>query len=272
MRVQDRIAALSVYRFLTLACFGAVARARFGASAPRHDSMTLRTIVLANAKGGAGKSTLAAGLAVAAVSYGEKVIALDLDPQGSLANWGEARAATDVAVERVDGERLAQLPQILAALDRRGFTIAILDTPGMDSTGGNLAMRAADLCLVPARPSRLDLQATLPTIQALLRLGLKDCFAFVLNQCPPGRSSRAAEAAAGLAVFGLLAEPTIAQRADHQDALAAGQGVTEFAPEGKAAEEVRALWGWVSRKLNKGKAQHGEAHAAVDDRRPVAPV
>ena len=129
-------------------------------------------------------------------------------------------------------------------------------------------MRAADLCLIPARPSRLDLQATLPTIEALMRLGLKDRFAFVLNQTPPGRSSRTAEAAAGLTVFGVLAEPIIAQRADHQDALAAGQGVTEFAPEGKAAEEVRALWGWISRKL-KGKA-HGEDREAVNDQRPVA--
>ena len=230
--------------------------------------MTLRTIVLANAKGGTGKSTLAAGLAVAATAAGEKVVALDLDPQQSLGRWGDARDADEPVVDHLDVDRMAQLPQILAALERRGFTIAILDTPGIDSTGGNLAMRAADLCLIPARPSRLDLQATLPTIEALMRLGLKDRFAFVLNQTPPGRSSRTAEAAAGLSVFGVLAEPIIAQRADHQDALAAGQGVTEFAPEGKAAEEVRALWGWISRKL-KGKA-HGEDREAVNDQRPVA--
>jgi chromosome partitioning protein len=150
-------------------------------------------------------------------------------------------------------------PLRLDMSSRKGFT-----------AGSNLAMRQADLCLVPARPSRLDLHATLPTTEALLRLGLKDRFAFVLNQCPPGRSSRASEAAAGLAVLGILAEPMIAQRADHQDALAAGQGVSEFAPEGKAAEEVRTLWAWVSRKL-KGKA-HGEARAAVNDQRPVAPA
>ena len=163
--------------------------------------MTMRTIVLANSKAGTGKSTLAASLAVAAAAAGEKVIALDLDPQGSLANWGETRAAwcaaDDLVVDHVDGARLTQLPQILAALDRRGFTVAILDTAGVDSTGGNLAMRAAALCLVPARPTRVDLAATLSTVQALLRLELKDRFAFVLNQCPPGRSSRATEAAAG---------------------------------------------------------------------------
>ena len=80
-------------------------------------------------------------------------------------------------------------------------------------------MQAADLALIPARPSRLDLQATMPTIESLMRLSMRERFAFVLNQCPPGRSSRAAEAGNGLAMFGVLAEPFLTQRADHQDAL-----------------------------------------------------
>ena len=67
----------------------------------------MRTIVLANSKAGTGKSTLAASLAVAAAAAGDKVIALDLDPQGSLANWGETRgawcAANDLVVDHVDG-------------------------------------------------------------------------------------------------------------------------------------------------------------------------
>jgi chromosome partitioning protein len=34
-------------------------------------------------------------------------------------------------------------------------------------------------------------------------------------------------------------------RTDHQDAYAAGQGVSEFAPHGKAADEIRQLWTWI---------------------------
>lgn len=213
----------------------------------------MRTITLVTQKGGAGKTTLAASLAVAAVEAGETVIVLDLDPQGSLAAWGETRAAETPAVDRLGPDRLGELPAILAALKGQGFTLAILDTAGVASTGGNLAMQAANLALIPARPSRLDLQATMPTIEALMRFEMRDRFAFVLNQCPAGRSSRATEAANGLAMFGVLAEPSITQRADHQDALAAGQGVTEYAPDGKAAEELRALWVWADRKM-KGKA------------------
>ncbi len=214
----------------------------------------MNVITLVTQKGGAGKTTLAASLAVAAVEAGEKVIALDLDPQGSLATWGNSREAEAPAVDRIDGAQVGQLSTILAALVKKGFTLAILDTAGIESTSGNLAMRAATLALIPARPSRLDLAATMPTIETLMRMEMRDRFAFVLNQCPTGRSSRASEAAGGLRVFGVLAEPLVMQRADHQDAVAAGQGVTEYAPEGRAAHEVRQLWRWIDRKL-KGKPQ-----------------
>ena len=209
----------------------------------------MRTITLVTQKGGAGKTTIAASLAVAAAQAGEKVIALDLDPQGSLAAWGDTRSVEEPAVDRIGPDNLANLPAILKALAAEGYTLAILDTAGIASTGGNLAMQAADLALIPARPSRLDLQATMPTIEALMRLEMRERFAFILNQCPAGRSSRATEAANGLGMFGVLAEPMLTQRADHQDALAAGQGVTEYARDGKAADEIRALWIWTARKM-----------------------
>ncbi len=209
----------------------------------------MRTITLVTQKGGAGKTTIAASLAVAAAQAGEKVIALDLDPQGSLAAWGDTRSVEEPAVDRIGPDNLANLPAILKALAAEGYTLAILDTAGIASTGGNLAMQAADLALIPARPSRLDLQATMPTIEALMRLEMRERFAFILNQCPAGRSSRATEAANGLGMFGVLAEPMLTQRADHQDALAAGQGVTEYDRDGKAADEIRALWIWVARKM-----------------------
>lgn len=67
-------------------------------------------------------------------------------------------------------------------------------------------------------------------------------------------NSRAAEMAAGLRTLGVLAEPYIASRADHQDAYAVGKGVTEYAPDGKAAQELRDLWQWTDKKT-KGKTR-----------------
>jgi chromosome partitioning protein len=211
----------------------------------------MRTLALVTQKGGAGKTTLAACLAVVAAEAGERVIALDLDPQGSLAAWGDDRTADAPAVDSLPAEKVAQLPQVLAALAKQGYTLAILDCAGIASTATNLAIKAADLCLIPTRPTRLDIRATKPTIEALM--GLKRPFSFVLNQCPPStRGSRASEAAMGLQLMGSLVEPKMCQRADFQDALAAGQGVTEYAPSSKAAEEIRQLWQNINRRM-KGK-------------------
>ncbi len=102
----------------------------------------MRTIALVTQQGGAGKTSISASLSVAASEAGEKVAALDLDPQGSLAAWGDGRTADFPAVDRVKPEQLPNLPAILQALAGQGFTLAVLDTTGMASTSGNLAMQA----------------------------------------------------------------------------------------------------------------------------------
>jgi len=114
----------------------------------------------------------------------------------------------------------------------------------------------AHLCLIPARPSPADIEAALPTLAAIRKLGKP--FAFVLNQTPP-RSYRLSEAAMALNKVGVLALPYIVQRNDHQDALGAGLGVTEFAPAGKAAEEMRELWRWVWKELTARTSDDGKA-------------
>lgn len=209
----------------------------------------MKTIAFVTQKGGVGKTTLAANLAIAATESGEKVIAIDLDPQGSLLAWGNDRDAEAPVVDTIPPDKIARLSDVLASLSKQGFTVAILDTPGIASTATNLAMKAADINIIPSRPAILDLRATKPTVEALV--SLKRPFAFLLNQCPP-RSGRSSEAAAGLTMLGIMAEPYITQRADFQDAVASGQGVTEYAPSSKAAEEIRQLWGWIS-KQTKGK-------------------
>lgn len=213
----------------------------------------LRTITLTTQKGGTGKTTLATSLAVAALEAGEKVVAFDLDPQGSLMEWRNQRATDDLHVEPFPAGKLAQLPAIMEALGRKGYTVAILDTPGADNTATHKAMEAATLCLVPIRPTRLDANAVKLTVRALMRGDTP--FAFVLNQCPPQpNNSRAPAMAAGLVTLGYLADPMIMSRADYQDAYAEGKGVTEFAPTSRAADEMRRLWQWTDQQSKSKKS------------------
>jgi chromosome partitioning protein len=212
----------------------------------------MRTIAFLTQKGGAGKTTLAASLAAAAVHAGEKVIALDLDPQGSLLRWGKYREAANapnkVVIEPLESERLSHLQAILKGLAGVGFTLAIFDTAGSDNAAARLVTEAADICLLPIRPTRLDVAATAATFRAVFLAKRKA--AFVLNQCPPNfRSSRASEAAKDLTSLGVLAEPMLSMRMDFQDAMARGLGVTEYARQSRATQEVEALWSWTRAQL-----------------------
>jgi len=71
--------------------------------------------------------------------------------------------------------------------------------------------------------------------------------------------------ASGLQRLGLLA-PMLASRIDYQDAMAAGLGVTEYASEGKSAQEVRALWRWIRDRLTQSEGGTG----AEPDRKTAA--
>jgi chromosome partitioning protein len=211
----------------------------------------MHTIVLATQKGGSGKSTLAIGLALAAIQAGHTVRLIETDSQGTLSNWQSRRVYAEPIVEPVYSA--GEIEQRLQSLDRRGVTLTIIDTSGGISAATTEAIRYADLCLIPARPSVADIEATAPTLSTI-RAWHKP-FAFVLNQTPI-RSQRVNNAAtalgdqAALDIADVLAQPFIVMRNDHQDALSAGLAVTEYAPAGKSADEIRSLWQWVEAKLN----------------------
>jgi chromosome partitioning protein len=216
------------------------------------------TIVLATQKGGSGKSTLAIGLALAAKQAGHTVRLIETDPQATLMNWQTRRGLAERLVEAVHDA--AAIEGRLEGLRTSGVTVTIIDTAGGVSAATTAAIRYADLCLIPARPSVADIEATSSTL-SVARAWRKP-FAFVLNQTPM-RGTRITNAAttlgdkAALELANVLAQPFIVMRNDHQDALAAGLAVSEFAPTGKSAAEISELWQWTEAKLT-GRATTDE--------------
>jgi chromosome partitioning protein len=222
----------------------------------------MHTIVLATQKGGSGKSTLAIGLALAAKEAGHNVRLIETDQQGTLSNWQSRRGIAEPIVETVYGA--TDIEQRLEALDRGGVTLAIIDTAGGISAATTAAIRHADFCMIPARPSIADIEASAATLSTAR--AWKKPFAFVLNQTPI-RGQRIANAATTLGdeaareMDEVLARPFIMMRNDHQDALAAGLGVSEFSPFGKSSDEIRDLWKWVELRLTGGVAAEAQAEA-----------
>ena len=215
----------------------------------------MHVLAFVTQKGGTGKSSLALSLAVAAAESGLKVAVLDVDPQGTAGEWYKRRSAEEPEVHSF---RWSYLSSRLYTFDRGGYDLVMVDTPGADSDAAAAAMREAHFCLLPVRPSVADIEASKTTIRYLNERDKP--FAFVLNQCPTGgRTSRTANARMALQLLGGLCDAALAHRSDHMDALALGLGVTEFAPSGKAAEEVRALLQWLTlrlRRLDSGKSDN----------------
>jgi chromosome partitioning protein len=232
----------------------------------------MHTIALVSRKGGTGKSTLAIGLAVAAMEAGHRVCLLEADPLGTVSNWRRRRTSAEPIVEVIhDGYVLFHRVQALA---HGGITLTIVDTAGGWSDACTGAMAAADLCLIPTRPSPADIDAAAPMLAAVRESGKP--FAFVLNQVQ-ARSTRLNGAAGSLGkraielkMSHVLALPAIVLRNDQQDALGIGLGVTEYAPRGKSAEEIRGLWRWICARLGCASQPGAEAPAHTHAPLPAA--
>src|SRR5215467_7017141 len=97
----------------------------------------MRVVALINQKGGTGKSTLSACLAVAAQQAGERVFLIDMDQQKSLTKWGYRRQDKDLPVESVSA---AKLEAALSALVKGQVTLVIVDTPASDTPAAEAAM------------------------------------------------------------------------------------------------------------------------------------
>jgi len=197
-------------------------------------------VAVAQRKGGAGKSTVAANLAAALAASDDRVALLDTDPQQSLGHWHAEREqrgdqARPLIFQAISGWRIP------AALDRlrRETAFVILDTPPHDDTDARIAIRGADLVLMPLQPSAADLWASDATAQ--LAKAERRGIVAVLNRLPPQRKVRdgieAALAARGIRVLGA----GLGNRAPFVTAFAQGLAVTEAWPRSVAAAEVRAL-------------------------------
>lgn len=196
-------------------------------------------IAVAQRKGGAGKSTIAANLAAAYAEEGARVALLDIDPQRTLARWDEVRGrsakARPLHFEAPTGWRL---PSILDRL-RRESDVVLLDTAPHDDSDARTAVRAADLVLVPLQPSAADLWSMDATLDLAKKEGRP--VALALNRAPAsGRlldQVRAQIAERGLPLVGAV----LGNRTAFAQAFMAGLGAVEAAPRGVAAAEARAL-------------------------------
>lgn len=197
-----------------------------------------KVIAVAQQKGGAGKTMLAAQLAVA-LAEGASVALVDIDPQGSLTIWGKLRASASKAVqsipvESISGWRLAGEVEKL----RKTHDYVLIDTPPVIDSDARRAIRGADLVLVPLNPAPPDLWAAEGTLK--LAAEEKRKTALVFNRAPAASRLRK-KLETEIVARGLTLLPAaLANRAGYANAFADGLGITESGPATQAADELRA--------------------------------
>ncbi|MFD1694677.1 ParA family partition ATPase [Roseibium aestuarii] len=204
--------------------------------------MSGRILTVAQQKGGSGKTTLAAHLAVSLSRRGEGAVAiLDVDTQGSLGTWFETREetlgedATGLVFRTASGWGARREAKALA----RDHAYVVVDTPPKTDADAKPAIDAADLVLVPIQPTPVDLWATDQTLRLAERENTPAVLVF--NRVPP-RAALTLEMTEAIAKHGFQA---LGARLGNRTAFAAsmGQGrtVMETDPSGKAAAEMTAL-------------------------------
>lgn len=207
--------------------------------------MTIAAVI--SQKGGPGKSTVSMNMAVAAHLSGQSVAVLDTDPQCSISQWGDIREAEGKAEPVVVALPPSRLTQAIATTEEDGTDLVVIDTAPFNSEGILTAARLSDICIVPCRPSILDLSAITTTLDLCSAAGAK--VGLLLNAV----KSRPQLYEATSALKGLaegdpnrqICPVALWDRTDYSKAVVDGLGVLEFSPNGKAAKEIKQLYKWL---------------------------
>jgi chromosome partitioning protein len=204
------------------------------------------TVAIVSQKGGAGKTTLAIHLAAAGAASKLVTLIVDADPQATASRWGQWRGGIDPEV--IDCASPPLLPKKLAEAAALGAELAVIDTPPHADSMAAAACRAADILLIPCRPRAFDLDA-IQTTADLVKASGKPAFV-VFTAGPPRAANLYREAAELVRSFGLEVAPVVmSERAAYHHSTGEGKTAVETDPGGKAAEEVAALWTWLSQQV-----------------------
>lgn len=205
----------------------------------------MKTIAIISQKGGAGKTTIALHLAVAAEQHGLNTALFDLDPQASASSWADRRDSPSPAVVSAQA---ARLPNLLEQAAAQSADLVFIDSAPNADSASLAAARAADLILIPCRPAAFDLNAIGTTLNLAAVAG-KPAFV-VLNAVPPigkvGEEARQALRAGSVQV----ADPVLHQLVAFSHSVNDGRTAQELDPKSKAASEIDELFGWMVKQAN----------------------
>jgi chromosome partitioning protein len=207
--------------------------------------MSAKVVSIICQKGGTAKTTTALNLAVAAASRGVEVAVIDVDPQVSACDWKDIRGDKPPVVAATP---VPHLERAIKAASEAGADLIIIDTAGRTNEAASAAARVADLILIPLQPSLIDLKTLGATLEIIRLAGNKPTRALLTRVRAAG--TRHDDTTAWLIQQGVEVCPfVLGERVIYQDAYAQGLAVSEVEPRGRAAEEIKQVYKYISQLL-----------------------
>lgn len=217
-----------------------------------HQESNLKTIVVANQKGGVGKTTVCINLAVQALQSTKKKIALlDLDPQRSLQTWFALRTENRVSASKrltlLESSK-ADFALELERLKDDGYGYVFIDTPPVDKSWMARVFAFSDLVIVPTKAGPFDIAAARPTLQMAIEkdIAVRWFFSGVILPKPEVK-----EIAIELLKTAKVCPGVVKELGDVVRATQQGMGVSEFNPDSAASNAYYLNWLDIQHELSK---------------------
>lgn len=205
----------------------------------------LAIVAVTGRKGGIGKSTITANLASELIELGYKVVVLDTDPQQSLVAWaGLGDGVLSTCVEAVDTAKPEKFREYVERAAKKADRV-LIDTPPGFADPALLASLLADVVLLPAGPSPLDIMAAREALELTKeartqRNGRKPLIRFIPSKVL-ANTNLGRDLKASLEGLGEKALPTICQRIAVAEAALSGLTIREYAKGSPAHTEFMSL-------------------------------
>ena len=209
----------------------------------------MKTITVASAKGGTGKSTITALLAVRAAQDTPRVAMMDLNlDQGSLTQWWGLRGEPD-SPRLIDEDDIENIPRDVKRI-APDYDWLFIDTPPLNMDAIEQAIVVADAVIIPVKAGFFDIMAVQDVVEMCDERHKP--FSLLLNDMDKSKVLERQAKAAFVEVG-----PMFTTQIDHRVAYiqAIAKGKTGGETDKSAKQEVDTLWAEVKRLAEKGGAR-----------------
>lgn len=209
-------------------------------------------ITIAQQKGGAGKTTLCAHLAIGFRQMGLRVAVIDTDPQGSLGRWFMTRRKHFTQEDLHFSMASAWGVSYECDKLRREVDVILIDTPPKVDSDLRPALRAADLVLIPLASSQMDLWATEGVLDLCAREDRP--VALIMNRVSAGTKLEAEMTQAAQSLDIPICPARLGQRVAFAQTMGEGLTAMDLPPSSPAHQEGRALCEAIGQMLHPAQA------------------